>query len=123
MKAFYTTLCLFIIMIAAVAYNCAYITRLSEELIRDAEAVEWDGGDGLSVQQATDLHQKWESNRKFAEVTVNHTEIEAISNNADEFWVLTRLGNQADFEKAKQLLINSFEELRSSERLPSFKSP
>lgn len=117
MKAFYTVLCLFAVMMLAITVNHVYIRQFSEDAIRICEQIDPCLSQSDAVEQAKRIQDRWSANKKFIQITVNHTEIELIDNAVDELWVYTQKGDTSDFEKAKQIAINVFEELGLAEHL------
>lgn len=117
MKSFYTVTVLFILMLLASSYNCIYIRNLSDELIQSCEQFDQTASPELVTERTQKIRDRWESQRKFVQITVNHTEIELIDNTIDEFCVYAQYGTEADFQRAKQIAVNALEELRQSETL------
>lgn len=117
MKSFYIVTVLFILMLLASSYNNIYIRNLSDELIQSCENFDQGTSPDLIAERAQKIRDRWKSQRSFVQITVNHTEIELIDNAIDEFCVYAQLGDEADFQRAKQLAVNALEELRQSEVL------
>lgn len=117
MKAFYTVLCLLAVMVGAVTVNYFYISRLSRELINDVEQLAPPSSENGTALQVKSIREKWARNRRFVQITVNHTEIEVISNATDELCIYAEHQALMEFERARSLLINSLEELELSEKL------
>ena len=117
MKAFYTVICLFAIMLGAIAFNYFYICNLSQELISELEQLALPSAENDTALQAERIRNKWNESRRFAQITVNHTEIEMISNAADELCVFAKCGDITEFERARSIFINTLEELELSEKL------
>lgn len=117
MKAFYTAICLFAIMMCAITFNYFYICSLSQELISDLEQLPLPSAENNTALQAEHIRNKWNENRRLVQITVNHTEIEMISNAADELCVFAKYQDTTEFERAKSILINTLEELELSEKL------
>lgn len=117
MKSFYIVLCLFTTMFLAINSNHIYIERFANDTIQICEQIDTYGPHASTQEQAREIRDRWNKNRKFIQITVNHTEIEAIDNAVDELLVFAEQGDRADLERAKLLAINVFEELSLSERL------
>ena len=117
MRAFYTILCLSCIMLGAITVNHFYISGLSANLITHLEQLELPTEENNTAHKAIQLRRQWEYNRPFVQITVNHTEIEMISNAVDELCVFAEHQNIAEFERARKLLVNALEELGLSEEL------
>lgn len=117
MKAFYLTICLFTVMILAICVNYYYIESFAGEAIAACTQLIPFAPSPNAHTQIAQIHEKWERNKKFIQITVNHTEIELIDNALDELLVYAEGGSAEDFEKARLLAINALEELRLSERL------
>ena len=117
MKAFYTVICLFAVMMGAITFNYFYICSLSQELISDLEQLALPSAENDTALQAERIRNKWNESRRFAQITVNHTEIEMISNAMDELCVFATYRDITEFERARSILINTLEELELSEKL------
>lgn len=117
MKAFYLVTLLFSLALGAITVNYFYISRLSQELIEDVEALPLPSTDNRVELAAKQICDDWEKNRTLVQITANHTEIEAISNAADELLAFAKYQSIPDFERARALLINALEELELSEKL------
>lgn len=117
MKAFYLVTLLFSLALGAITVNYFYISRLSQELIEDVEALPLPSTDNQVELAAKQICDGWEKSRTLVQITANHTEIEAISNAADELLAFAKYQSIPDFERARALLINALEELELSEKL------
>lgn len=117
MKSFYTILCLFAVMMGAITINYFYISRLSQELTFELEHLPPPSESPDTAGHAHQLRDRWVKSRRFAQITVNHTEIEAISNAADELCIYAEHKSDVEFERARKLFINALEELELSEKL------
>ncbi len=116
MKAFYISLCLFAVMIGAMVSNYRYVQATSSKMIEQLEQLP-SVGDEQTLAAAIAIAQQWERVRPLVQATVNHTEIEVIGNVADELVTFAKHKNISEFERARALLINAFQELRLSELL------
>ena len=117
MRAFFTILILFSILLVAMSVNYFYVTELSEELMKSVEQLPLpDGTEDVSAQ-VEQIRQKWLLSRRYVQITVNHAEIELISNAATELYIFARHMQTAEFERARHILISSLENLKSSEKL------
>ena len=117
MKSFFIIISLFAIMLFGATCNFIYIRNLSDDLIQACQRLDGEQPREQISEQAKQIRTHWERNRKFVQITVSHTEIEAIDHAVDALYVYATLGDKADFTNAKQCTINAFEELRSSETL------
>ena len=117
MKSFYITLCLFIIMLAFISVNQAYVRSFSETLIRACEQMDGTLSHEEVVQKAEWILNEWSDNKHFLQITVAHSEIESIDNAVDELWIYASQGDPVEFEKARQISLNAFEALGLAERL------
>ena len=117
MKGFLVILCLFSVMLLAIFANCLYIEGLAKDSISTFEQLIPFSPSTSALEQITNIQTRWKENKKFIQITVNHTEIELIDNAVDELLVYARGESAEEFEKARQLAINAFEELRLSEHL------
>jgi hypothetical protein len=97
--------------------NYFYVTELSEELMKSVEQLPLpDDTEDVSAQ-VEQIRQKWLLSRRYVQITVNHAEIELISNAATELYIFARHMQTAEFERARHILISSLENLKSSEKL------
>lgn len=116
MKSFYIIICAFAVMLIAMCGNYYYIEVFAADAVCVCEDI-------ASIPRADvlpkieELQQKWDKNKKFIQITVNHTEIEMINNALDELFVYAEHGATADFEKARRAAVNAFKELLLSEQL------
>lgn len=117
MKSFYCVICLLAVMLFAIGINYFYIERFSENMMQVCEQLDTSKPRETSLERVLWVQDQWHKNKKFIQITVNHTEIELIDNAVDELLVFAKQGDEADFENAKQFAINAFEELSLSERL------
>ena len=117
MKGFFVIPCLFSAMLLAIFANCFYIEGFAKDAISVCEQIPPFSPSASALEKIADIQTKWKENKKFIQITVNHTEIELIDNAVDELLVYARGESAEEFEKARQLAINAFEELRLSEHL------
>jgi len=117
MKAFYTILALFAIMLGGACYNHVYINHLVQDYITALEPLNLNDRNVEVCETINDLSHHWEKNKKYVQITVTHNEIEAITNALDEVFAYATLRDVPEFEKAKGLLVNALEELWLSEEL------
>ena len=117
MRSFYTVAILFILMLFSSFYNCIYIRNISDELMQACDQLDPISFPELSAKKAQEIKDRWESQRKFVQITIHHTEIEFIDNAIDELCAYAQYGSEADFHRARRLAINALEELRQSETL------
>ena len=116
MRSFYIIICSFAIMLLAMCGNYYYIESFAADAAHICEKVETIPRN-TALKEIESLQEKWSKNKKFIQITVNHTEIEMINNALDELFAYTRHGSDADFEKARRAAVNAFEELLLSEQL------
>lgn len=114
MRAFIVVLCLFVLLLGAIAANYAFVCDLATEMRDACSALKYSLD---SVPEAEALSSRWHSVKKLVQITANHTEIEAIDNALASLLVSVAHGPKDDFEKSKLLAINAFEELLNSELL------
>ena len=116
MKSFYIIICAFAVMLIAMGGNYYYIEDFATDAVHVCEEIQ-SISRARALKEIEDLQQTWDKNKKFIQITVNHTEIEMINNALDELFAYTRHGSDADFEKARRAAVNAFEELLLSEQL------
>ena len=116
MKAFFTILFLFTLLFAAIFANYAYVNNLATTLAEDLERLPFPN-EAATTKEAERIRDAWQDNKRFVQISINHTEIEFISNAATELCVFAQQKNIAEFERARHILINALEELRFSEML------
>ena len=116
MKAFFIVMLLFTLLSVAIFANLSYIDNLTRTLAEDLERLP-SPHEYTTAEKAERIRDTWQNNKRFVQITVNHTEIEFISNTATELCVFARQKNVAEFERARHILINALEELRFSEKL------
>lgn len=116
MKSFFIVICLFAIMLVAMCGNYYYIESFSSDAVSICEEIATLPRTA-SLEKIKGLQKKWDKNKKFIQITVNHTEIEMINNALDELHTYAEHGSTADFEKARRSAVNAFEELLLSEQL------
>ena len=116
MKSFYIIICAFAVMLIAMGGNYYYIEDFDKDAVHVCEELQ-SISRASALKEIEDLQQTWDKNKKFIQITVNHTEIEMINNALDELFVYAEHGATADFEKARRATVNAFEELLLSEQL------
>ena len=113
MKAFFIILLLFSAILFAIGANYLYVSHLSQELIDTLEAIP----SPAHVKKTGQIKEIWEDNKEIIQITVNHSEIDTISNTVTELCVFAETQNVAEFERARRILIDTFKSLKESEKL------
>ena len=117
MKAFFISLTLILTILILIGANFLYISRLSQDLIEELESAPLPTQDIQAAQKADHFKSKWETHKKFIQITVNHTEIDMICNTVDELCVFAKMKKDAEFERARRILISTLKNLKESEKL------
>ena len=115
MKTFITTMIIFCITIVFIIWNSMYITNLANDFCNRLESLD-TGDNGLS-KKLSDISDKWEHSKRFVQISISHTEIELITDMMSSIQVYAKAGELSDYEQTRQLLLNSFNEMRLLEKL------
>ena len=117
MKTFYISFLLFTTLLCAITANYFYVSHLSRSLVDQLEQLPAQNEARELLIQSEQIRKKWETSKKIVQITVNHSEIESISNAATEMCTFAQYQNTSEFERARRILISTLKELGSSEKL------
>ncbi len=116
MKVFYTAIILFVLMIAVITVNYVYINRVCNSMyVMASEAPGVDEEGCYAVVSVLDNY--WQENQKYVCLSVSYIELNQICNSISSMKAYAKSKNAAEFENARQILLNTIREVR---RLESF---
>lgn len=116
MKVFAITLCLFILMLGAVAWNTLYINRIAFALSAELDALP-DVGEAGCVEGAAALYRKWEEKSKIIAISVSYPTVDRIT---EQFLLLStyaELDAPREYHATKALLYDNIEDMRRLEAI------
>lgn len=114
MKVFAITLCLFVLMLGAVAWNALYINRMAFALCAALDALP-DAGEAGCAEGAHALFSKWEKKSKWISATVSYPIVDRITEQITLLSVYAELGATREYRSTKALLYDSIEDMRRLE--------
>lgn len=120
MKTFWASIIIFLIMTAAIVVNYFYINSVADNLCHMAYKTPTLTEDGC-YEYISQLDNYWRRHENIVELSVNFTDLNKISDEIAHLKSLSLIGEQADFEATRQLLINSIQKMRRLESI-SFKN-
>ena len=116
MKTFYFSIALFVLTLAAVAVNHAFINRTSDRLVEMTEALP-PADDPACADAVSEIYDHWQKKHDIARISVSYIELNRVTDAISTMKVYAESGYRADFENARALLLNAIDEMR---RLESF---
>jgi len=102
---------LFLLMLAVILGNSAYINRVVDELAVTLQYANSEN-ETESNTKLQALRTQWEKEKIYIQASVAHKKIDTVSDLITSLLIYKRYGNQEEYEKTAELLRFAFEELR-----------
>lgn len=115
MKTFVIICLIFLLMIAVMIGNAAYVNRTVEDLISTLHLIDSSASDPTTAIEEMSL--KWEKEKTFIQISVPHTKIDTVSDLITSLIIYDRYQNQTEYKKTAKLLNRALEELRLPEKI------
>ena len=113
MRGFLSTVCIFILVLSAIAFNKIYLTRTSTKLLQLTQTMKDRVPE--SIETIESLYQLWEANKSTIQISVSHKRIDTVTDLIDSLRAYTLSKETAEYQKTAELLINALEEIRRFE--------
>ncbi len=112
MKSFWTSVCIFGLLIGIIIWNSIYIHRVCRELTEAAKELPAyeDGATALAV-----LTEKWERESIYMELSVSHNSINKISDCLYEWKSAAKVGDEAEYERCRYLFLSIINQITRAE--------
>ncbi len=114
MKSFVITLIIFSLLIAFIIFNYVFVNRYSKCLMDMTEALPDIGADDCTEKIGA-LTEEWQKHRCFISFSTGISSLQNIDDLLDLLLIAKETGNSYEFRKAKELLINAFDDLAQFE--------
>ncbi|MBE6662223.1 MAG: DUF4363 family protein [Ruminococcaceae bacterium] len=111
MKSLAAVSVLFLLMLAVILGNSAYINRVVDELAVTLQYANSEN-ETESNTKLQALRTQWEKEKIYIQASVAHKKIDTVSDLITSLLIYKRYGNQEEYEKTAELLRFAFEELR-----------
>lgn len=116
MKSFFISLILILLMIGGVAVNCIYINKVGSNLQQAAEQLPSPTRpDCLTL--ATELEKQWKKDAQWIHISVNHTIVDRIGEQASTLVACAQSKDLYGFWTARALLLDAVEDMQRLERI------
>lgn len=102
-------------MIAAVIFNCIYVSRTAEHISASLEELPEDISDSASAIQ--EIADYWDERRKILNFALSEPELNAISSLFDELIIGAQEGNIEEYKKSMARLKRAIEDIKELEEL------
>jgi len=114
MKAWIASLCLFLLLLAAIVGNAIYIHRVAEHLCGITDALCFEGPD--TEDALNELASYWERHRSFVALSIGYRELDHVCETMISLRTAYDTRNASDFECYRQLLSDAVQEIARLER-------
>ena len=106
-------LCVFALMLGGIAANCVFIDRTADEMERAIAALPQvtEAGDALDEIEAF-----WQKRRAIVSLSLSFNDIRAIDNDLAQMRAAAEVGEDSDYETARQLALLAVAHMRRLER-------
>lgn len=111
MKSLAAVSVLFLLMLAVILGNSAYINRVVDELAVTLQYANSEN-ETESNTKLQALRTQWEKEKIYIQASVAHKKIDTVSDLITSLLIYKRYGNQEEYEKTAELLRFALEELR-----------
>ncbi len=116
MKTFYTSIALFILMIAFILINASYINRTVNELTEITHALPSPINSNYDTC-INDLKEFWEQNYTAISFSVCMNDLNKISDSISQLKAYSTNQNEQDFEATRKILINAINNMCRLEKI------
>ena len=114
MKAFVIICVIFAVMLGCIVFNYFYINKISNELYVLASGISGVEEDGCYAG-VSQLDQYWQQHHDRVGLSVSFVELNRVSDAITSMKSYAAAGEEADFECARELLLNAIHEMRRLE--------
>ncbi len=114
MKAWIISLCLFLLLIAAIIGNAIYIHRVAAHLCAVTDALCFEGA--KTGEALDELAAYWDRHRAFVSLSISYRELDRVCETLISLRAAYNTQNASDFECYRQLLADAADEISRLER-------
>lgn len=116
MKSFAAACMIFIVMLAAIIGNAAYINKTVDDFVVALQFAN-DGPQEESNIKLQGLKIKWEKEKNYIQASVSHHKIDTVNDLISSLLIYKEHGEKTEYERTAELLRIAFEELRLLEEV------
>jgi hypothetical protein len=116
MKSFLISLILIALMIGGVSANCIYINKVGIRIRESAEQLP-DPTDPSCLRMASELEAQWKKDARWIHISVNHTIVDRIGEQASTLVACAQSGDLYGFFTARALLLDAVEDMQRLEHV------
>lgn len=113
MRGFFTTVCIFSIILGIILLNKIYLTHTATNFLERANELEEQIPKDIS--QIKSLQEDWDKSKDIMQISVAHKRIDTVTDLMDSLLAYAFLQDEAEYKKTAALLINALEEIRRFE--------
>ena len=116
MKSFLVSLVLIVLMIGGVTANCIYINKVGNRIQESTEQLPIPS-DVDCLRMASELEKQWKKDAQWIHISVNHTIVDRIGEQASTLVACAQSGDLYGFYTARALLWDAVEDMRRLEHV------
>lgn len=110
MRSFIISLILSVLMVGGVVLNCIYVNNVGNHIREDAEVLPHPT-DPNCLSMASDLEERWKKDAQWIHISVNHTIVDRIGEQATTLVACAEIGDVYGFCTARALLLDAVEDM------------
>ena len=115
MKSFWIMLCVFVLMLGGIAVNCVFIDRTADKMERAIAALP-EVSEAGKTGALSELEAFWQKRRTAVSISISFNDIRAIDNHLAQMRAAAEVGEDSDYETARQLALSAVAHMRRLER-------
>ncbi len=116
MKSFVISLVLSILMVGGVVINCIYVNKVGCHIQDTAEQLP-SPSDPVCLPMASELEEQWKKDAQWIHISVNHTIVDRIGEQASTLVACAKSGDLYGFCTARALLLDAIEDMQRLESI------